>query len=94
MDPRRGRQPVTSRFLEVDRGHTSRLCQRTGHGEAANLLQQSFDEEKNADQALTDLAESRINAAAASGEETSAEAEEETEEAEEEEEEVTVGKKR
>jgi ferritin-like metal-binding protein YciE len=43
-------------------------ARRLGHEDAANLLQETLDEEKAADERLTELAEGFINAAAESGE--------------------------
>jgi ferritin-like metal-binding protein YciE len=41
------------------------FAQRLGHGDAANLLQQTLDEEKAADEKLTQIALDRVNAEAA-----------------------------
>ena len=48
-----------------------------GHGEAANLLQKTLDEEKAADKKLSDLAEGGINQSAADAAHPDAEADEE-----------------
>jgi ferritin-like metal-binding protein YciE len=40
------------------------FAQRTGHEDVARLLQQSLDEENNADKILTHVAESSVNAEA------------------------------
>jgi ferritin-like metal-binding protein YciE len=42
-------------------GTTRSLANRLGDAESAELLQQSLDEESNADQALTDIAEDEVN---------------------------------
>ena len=42
-------------------------AQKMGHSDAAKLLQQTLDEEKMTDEALTELAESEINIEAAEG---------------------------
>ena len=42
-------------------------AQAMGHGEAAELLQQTLDEEKAADEKLSSLAEGGINDSAAEG---------------------------
>ncbi len=42
-------------------------AQQLGHHEAANLLQQTLDEEKGADQKLSHIAEGMVNVAAAHG---------------------------
>ena len=50
-------------------GTARTLAQTLGNSEIAELLEQSLDEEKEADQLLTEIAESSINAEAASEEE-------------------------
>lgn len=46
-------------------GTARSLLERLGHGDAAQILQETLNEEKHADQHLTELAEQAVNPAAA-----------------------------